>query len=135
MCRWGRSGQLGKARQLQPRNRSKLVSQMLVQIIRSYTYRQNLTGVGCSYLLRSPEDTICRWGRRGRLSKAHQLRPRNRILGGGFSSSQLQRSYSDPAFAASPGWMGIRTWDLLVVGRVLYPWALSPLPVLRTYLN
>ena len=38
----------------------------------------------------------------------------------GLSSGQLQRSYPDPAFAASPGGSGIRTWDLLVVGRVLY---------------
>ena len=37
-----------------------------------------------------------------------------------LSSGQLQRSYPDLAFAASPGGTENRTWDLLVVGRVLY---------------
>ena len=44
----------------------------------------------------------------------------------GLSSGQLQRSYPDPAFAASPGGTEIRTWNLLVVGRVLYHRAISP---------
>ena len=35
-----------------------------------------------------------------------------------LSSGQLQRSYPDPAFAASSGGTGNQTWDLLVVGRM-----------------
>ena len=54
------------------------------------------------------------------------LQMQNQIKFWGLSSGQLQRSYPDPAFAASPGGTGIRTWDILVVGRVLYHRAISP---------
>ena len=35
-------------------------------------------------------------------------------------------AYTDPAFAASPGGSGVRIWDLLVVGHVLYHRANTP---------
>ena len=43
-----------------------------------------------------------------------------------LSSDKLKRSYPDSVFAASLGGSGIRTWDLLVVGREVYHWAISP---------